>query len=68
MQIYEVRISRAARIDMANLRAFLGAMLSEEGAVRYANSMREEIKDKDVGSLCRPVWQINFIGIAPNSS
>lgn len=26
MQIYEVRISRAARIDMANLRAFLGAM------------------------------------------
>lgn len=44
MQIYEVRISRAARIDMANLRAFLGAMLSEEGAVRYANSMREEIK------------------------
>lgn len=29
---------------MANLRAFLDAMLSEEGAIRYANNMREEIK------------------------
>ena len=29
---------------MANLRLFLDAMLSEEGAVRYANNMREEIK------------------------
>ena len=44
MQIYEVRISHAARIDMANLRAFLDAMLSEEGAIRYANNMRDEIK------------------------
>lgn len=44
MQIYEVRISHTARIDMANLRLFLDAMLSEEGAVRYANNMREEIK------------------------
>ncbi len=44
MQIYEVRISHAARIDMVNLRVFLDAMLSEEGAVRYANNMREEIK------------------------
>jgi len=44
MPLYEVRISHAARIDMANLRAFLDAMLSEEGAIRYANNMREEIK------------------------
>ena len=28
MQIYEVRISHTARIDMANLRLFLDAMLS----------------------------------------
>ena len=44
MQIYEVRISHAARLDMADLRAFLAAMLSEEGAIRYANNMRDEIK------------------------
>lgn len=44
MPIYEVRISHAARIDMAKLRIFLDAMLSEEGAVRYANAMRDEIK------------------------
>ena len=44
MQIYEVRISRAARIDMLTLKTFLDGMLSEEGAVRYANNMREEIK------------------------
>ena len=29
---------------MTNLRAFLKAMLTKEGAIRYANSMREEIK------------------------
>ena len=44
MQIYEVRISHAARLDMAELRAFLDTMLSEEGAIRYANNMRDEIK------------------------
>ena len=44
MQMYEVRISHAALMDMANLRAFLDAMLSEEDAIRYANNMREEIK------------------------
>ena len=44
MQIYEVRMSHAAFADMANLRAFLNAMLSEDGAIRYANNMREEIK------------------------
>ena len=44
MQMYEVRISHAALMDMANLRAFLDAMLSEEDAIRYANNMREEIQ------------------------
>lgn len=44
MQIYEVRVSHAARMDMAALRSFLDAMLSEEGAIRYANNMRDEIK------------------------
>jgi len=44
MQLYEVRISFAARADMAELRIFLDAMMTEEGAIRYANNMREEIK------------------------
>lgn len=44
MQIYEVRISLAAYTDMAQLRLFLKEMLSEEGAIRYANNMRAEIK------------------------
>lgn len=44
MRIYEVRISRVAIQDMARLRAFLLEMMSEEGAVRYANNMRAEIK------------------------
>ena len=43
MQIYEVRISRDALQDMARLRAFLLEMMSEDGAVRYANNMRAEI-------------------------
>lgn len=37
-------MSHAAFADMANLRTFLDAMLSEEGAIRYANNMRAEIK------------------------
>lgn len=44
MRIYDVRISRAAFQDMARLRAFLLEMMSEDGAVRYANNMRAEIK------------------------
>ena len=44
MRIYDVRISRAALQDMASLRAFLLEMMSEDGAVRYANNMRTEIK------------------------
>ena len=44
MQIYELRISHGARIDMVELRKFLKAMMTEEGAIRYANNMREEVK------------------------
>jgi plasmid stabilization system protein ParE len=44
MRIYEVRISRAAKADMKELRKFLKAMMTEEGAVRYANNMRTEVK------------------------
>lgn len=44
MQIYEVRISHGARVDMAELRKFLKTMMTMEGAIRYANNMREEIK------------------------
>ena len=52
MQVYEVRISHAAHADMANLRSFLNAMLSEEGAIRYANNMRAEIKLLSVYADC----------------
>ena len=41
MQIYEVRISHGARADMAELRKFLKSMMTVEGAIRYANNMRE---------------------------
>jgi len=44
MRIYEVRISHGARVDMAELRKFLKSMMTVEGAIRYANNMREEIK------------------------
>lgn len=44
MRIYEVRISHGARVDMAELRKFLKTMMTVEGAIRYANNMREEIK------------------------
>ena len=44
MRTYKVRISLAARADMTELRKFLKAMLTEEGAVRYANNMRTEVK------------------------
>ncbi len=49
MQIYEVRISHAAFADMSELRKFLNTMLSEDGAIRYANNMRTEMK---MLSLC----------------
>ena len=44
MRTYEVRISHAAYADMAELRKFLKAIMTEEGAIRYANNMRIEVK------------------------
>ena len=52
MRTYEVRISHVALEDMAELRLFLDSMLSEEGAIRYANNMREEIKMLAVYADC----------------
>ena len=52
MKIYEVRISHAAHADMTNLRIFLDEMLSEEGAIRYANNMRAEVKMLSVYADC----------------
>ena len=52
MQVYEVRISHAADADMDKLRTFLKEMLSEEGAIRYANNMRAEIKMLAVYADC----------------
>ena len=52
MKIYVVRISLSAQADMDNLRSFLDSMLSEEGAVRYANNMRHEIESLSVFADC----------------
>lgn len=52
MQIFEVRIGHGALLDMSELRIFLKEILSEEGAVRYANAMREEIKSLSVYGSC----------------
>ena len=52
MKIYEIRISHSALADMDNLRIFLDKMLSEEGAVRYANNMRSEINSLSVFADC----------------
>ena len=52
MRTYKVRISLAARADMVELRKFLKAMMTEEGAVRYANNMRTEVKTLAVYAEC----------------
>ena len=52
MRIFEVRISLAARADMDELRRFLDAMLSLEGAERYANNMRAEVKMLSLYAEC----------------
>ncbi len=52
MKIYEVRINLSAQADMDNLRTFLDQMLSEEGAIRYANNMRHEIESLSVFADC----------------
>ena len=52
MKIYEVRISRTAYSDMDKLREFLNRNMTLEGALRYANNMREEIKLLSVYAEC----------------
>lgn len=52
MKIFEVRISHEAYKDLVELRKFLDDMLSEEGAIRYANNMRAEIKMLSVYAEC----------------
>ena len=48
MQIFEVRISQEALNDIGALRLFLNNIMSEEGAVRYANAMRAEISSLSI--------------------
>ncbi len=68
MQIYEVRISRDALQDMARLRTFLLEMMSEDGAVRYANNMRAEIKMLSVfADLYRKTSSKTFLQIHPEA-
>lgn len=52
MKVFEVRISKAALVDINNLRIFLDEMLSEEGAIKYANNMRAEIESLSVFADC----------------
>ena len=52
MQIFEVRISQKALCDMDVLREFLNGLMSEDGAVRYASTMRDEIKLLSVCAEC----------------
>ena len=52
MKIFEVRISHSALADLDNLRLFLDKMLSEEGAVHYANNMKSEIESLSVFADC----------------
>lgn len=60
MQIYEVRISHGARVDMAELRKFLKAMMTVEGAIRYANNMREEMIDTGDAIQAGNSWPLTF--------
>lgn len=43
-QTFKVRISKAALADINELRIFLHSMMTEVGAIRYAEIMRAEIK------------------------
>lgn len=52
MKIFEVRMNLSAQSDMENLRIFLDSMLSEEGAIRYANNMRHEIESLSMFAEC----------------
>ena len=68
MRIYEVRISNEALQDMARLHGFLLEMMSEDGAVRYANNMRAEIKMLSVfADLYRKTTSQTFLQIHPEA-
>lgn len=68
MRIYEVRISHAALQDMAQLREFLLQMMSEDGAMRYANNMRTEIKMLALyADLYRKTTSRTFLQIHPQA-
>lgn len=68
MRIYEVRISQDALQDIARLRTFLLEMMSEDGAVRYANNMRAEIKMLSVfADLYRKTSSKTFLQIHPEA-
>ena len=68
MQIYEVRISLGALQDMVRLRTFLLEMMSEDGAIRYANNMRAEIKMLSVfAGLYRRTTSKSFLQIHPDA-
>lgn len=43
MREYEVVFSHAARIDYSAISKYLPTVLSEHGAIRYAQAMRNEI-------------------------
>lgn len=68
MQIYEVRISHDALQDMARLRTFLLEMMSEDGAICYANNMRAEIKMLSLfAGLYRKTSSKTFLQIHPEA-
>lgn len=68
MQIYEVRISHGEFLDMNELRVFLKEILSEEGAVRYSNAMRNGIKSLSVyGSCMSRTTSQTLLAIHPNA-
>ena len=68
MRIYEVRIGHGALQDTANLRTFLLQMMSEDGAVRYANNMRAEIKMLSIfADLYRKTTSKTFLQIHPEA-
>ena len=68
MRIYEVRIGHGALQDMANLRTVLLQMMSEDGAVRYANNMRAEIKMLSIfADLYRKTTSKTFLQIHPEA-
>lgn len=68
MRMYEVGIGHSALADMDDLRTFLVAMMTEEGAIRYANNMRAEIKMLSVYADCyRRATSKTLLQIHPNA-